>query len=366
MATKRLLLIADPASRRCQQFVSECERFAGLLEVDTVPWSHVIETRGCLDQLAAFDREGVVRIDSTGESFDLVRMLMTAGDDSGDWSDVEYRKGWLGRPSLVYRGLKRVLEGLESSFRSRPHLRPLARPSHIARMFDKAVTAQYLAENELPCPRELGVDDVRTGEDVLSAVGQSGWRTVYAKLRTGSSATGIAVIDTATETAQTSMIQIDGDIFNTLRLQTVSRERLIPLLDFLVHEGLSLQEGIPKARIDGMEFDVRVIVIGGKPEFTIFRLSHAPMTNLHFGGRRGDVDECRSRIPTRVWLDAMDTCVEAAALFDAHMVGIDLAFERDYFRHYVLEVNAFGDFFPGWVDARGRTIHQAELESLID
>ena len=88
------------------------------------------------------------------------------------------------------------------------------------------------------------------------------------------------------------------------------------------------------------------------------------MTNLHFDGRRGDVERCRSVIPTRVWLDAMDSCVEAAALFDAHMVGVDLVFERSFFRHFLLEVNAFGDFFPGWKDNRGRTIYRVQLESL--
>jgi hypothetical protein len=190
--------------------------------------------------------------------------------------------------------------------------------------------------------------------------------TAFAKLKTGSSATGIAAINAGKRpvTAQTSMLQIDGDIFNTLQLQTVSEEQLIPLLDFLLKEGLCLQRGISKARIDGQEFDLRVIVIDGQPESTIFRLSQSPMTNLHFGGRRGDVERCRSVIPTRVWLDAMDSCVAAAAQFDAHMVGVDLVFERGFFRHFLLEVNAFGDFFPGWKDNRGRTIYQAQLESL--
>lgn len=294
-------------------------------------------------------------------------MLITAGDDApSDWANIDERKGWLAHPSLVYRGFQRVLEGLEASFSERPDLNPLARPSDMARMFDKTATAAQLAGNGVSCPRELDLHDVQSGEDVLRVVGESGLRTVYAKLRTGSSATGIAVIDAASSTAQTSMLQIDGNIFNTLLLQTVSKQQLIPLLDFLVVEGLSLQEGIPKARIDGMEFDIRVIVIDGKPEFTIFRLSHAPMTNLHFGGRRGDTETCRHQIPIRAWLGAMDCCVEAAALFDAHMVGVDLAFDRGYFNHYILEVNAFGDFFPGWTDARGRTIYQAELESLLD
>jgi hypothetical protein len=105
-----------------------------------------------------------------------------------------------------------------------------------------------------------------------------------------------------------------------------------------------------------------VVVLHGRPAFHVFRLSSQPMTNLHFGGRRGDPARCRAAIPTRAWLDAMDHCTEAAALYDCDMLGIDLLFERGFSRHYILEINAFGNFFPGLRDAQGRTIHEVEIE----
>jgi hypothetical protein len=87
------------------------------------------------------------------------------------------------------------------------------------------------------------------------------------------------------------------------------------------------------------------------------------MTNLHLGGRRGQPDACRAAIPPRAWLDALDHCTEAARLYPSCAVlGIDLLFERGYLRHYVLEVNAFGDFFPGLTDEAGRTVHRTEIE----
>ena len=117
------------------------------------------------------------------------------------------------------------------------------------------------------------------------------------------------------------------------------------------------------AQLDGLNFDVRVVVIGGCPALTVFRLSHQPMTNLHLGGRRGVWADCRAAIPTRAWLDAMDHCVDAAACLDCTMVGVDLLFETGYTRHYILEVNAFGDFFPGITDGRGRSAHRIEIEA---
>ena len=117
------------------------------------------------------------------------------------------------------------------------------------------------------------------------------------------------------------------------------------------------------AEVEGHNFDVRVVVIHWAPAFTIFGLSTRPRTNLHLGGRRGDGAACRAVIPIRAWLDAMDDCVAAAGLYRSAVVGLDVVFERGSFRHYLLEVNAFGDFFPGLVDAEGRGVHEVEIEA---
>lgn len=374
MSAPRLIVITDPDCRRWQQFQQESMAIDSPFDLRIVPWSDVLRKEGCLDDLSYFDAPALVRIDSTGENFDLTRQLIAVGarlsgpadQATADRSELPYRKGWLAHPRLAWLGWRHILSRLEESFARRPQLKPLARPDHIAAMFDKLETSRRLSLAGIPCPEEIDTDSCSSGSEVLSAIQQAQFDCSFAKLRTGSSATGIVAINSRDQppTGLTSMIEIQNDIFNTLRLQSVDTNTLQRLLQFLLNEGLCIQRGIPKARIHGQGFDLRVIVIDGEPEFTVFRLSSAPMTNLHFGGRRGDVDECRKRIPTRVWLDAMDTCVEAAGQFDAHMVGVDLVFERGYFGHYILEVNAFGDFFPGWTDSRGRTIYQAELESL--
>src|SRR5262249_36150598 len=146
-------------------------------------------------------------------------------------------------------------------------------------------------------------------------------------------------------------------------LRRWSGAALHELLHFLLREGVCVQRGVPMAQIDGENFDVRVVVLDGEPAFTVFRLSPWPMTNLHLGGRRGRPEACRAAVPPRAWLDAMDDCTAAARLYPCAAVGVDLLFERGYLRHYLLEVNAFGDFFPGLTDARGRTVHRAEVEA---
>ena len=66
-------------------------------------------------------------------------------------------------------------------------------------------------------------------------------------------------------------------------------------------------------------------------------------------------------IPDRAWADAIDVCWRASQLFDMAALGIDLAFDRHTLRPQIIEINAFGDFFPDWTDDQGRSIHQIEI-----
>jgi hypothetical protein len=270
---------------------------------------------------------------------------------------------------LLYRGFCRVLRGLRQSFDARPHLNPTACPLAIAEMFDKtATTAKLHFVAGIPVPGWLQrPSDVFA--EMLDVGDARGWRTIYLKLNTGSSATGIITIYQVEGGAfhgTTTLTEIDGQFFNSRLLSHLTGSALERAVNFILSEGAFAQQGIPMAQIDGQNFDVRVVCVYGKPAATIFRLSSNPMTNLHLGGRRGDFERCRAAIPTRDWLDALDHCAEAAACFDSAIAGVDLLFERGFRSHFVLEVNAFGDFFPGWIDARSRSVHALEIEATAD
>jgi len=53
--------------------------------------------------------------------------------------------------------------------------------------------------------------------------------------------------------------------------------------------------GLVHAQLDGQNADLRVVCVGG---------------------RRGDFALCRAAIPTRDWLDALDSCSAAADCFN--------------------------------------------------
>ncbi len=374
MIPPRLVVVANSDSLRYQAWLAEVEAFraaAGVaVEVELAAWRDVVPRLGNLDGLAVFDRPAVVRLESPGRDWEVARLLLQAGargtpEEGPHWLALEQRTGWQVRPGLFYEGFRRVLAGLRCSFADRPHLRPTACPLDVAEMFDKNATCARLAAAGVPTPATLPAPPASPAA-LVEEVSRRRWATTYAKLNTGSSASAIAVLRLGPDGpwASSSLVQIGGEFFSSRRLARHSGAALEEVLAFLLREGVCVQQGIRMAQVEGCNFDVRVVLIHGEPAFTIFRLSPGPMTNLHLGGRRGDPAACRSAIPTRAWLDALDDCVATARLYRADMVGVDLLFESGYSRHYLLEVNAFGDFFPNLTDARGRSVYRVELKAL--
>jgi glutathione synthase/RimK-type ligase-like ATP-grasp enzyme len=358
----RHVVIANPESKRWLAYEREWSSQPRAGELVVVPWTDVVPRRGNLDGLPAFDLPAVVRLESPGRDDRVARLLVAAGDDSPP-TDRLLPKGLIWKPRAYYRGFVRVLAGLKESFAARPHLVPTADPLELAVMFDKSATARRLANAGVPVPEMLAPPG--TAAELIEAVGRNWWPRAYVKLNTGASAVGIVALRVLDEVSGlTTMTRRPDGFFNTRAVHRVTDDELHAQLDFLLAEGAVVQRGIPMARIDGQNFDVRVVVLDGRPAFTVFRQSPHPMTNLHLGGRRGDWAACRAAVPTRAWLDALDDAVAAAGCFDARMAGVDVVFDRDFGRHYVLEVNAFGDFFPGYTDASGRTVHGLQIQNL--
>lgn len=388
----RYLAVANPGGKRWELYARELHRFwdeRGVTpEVTLLPWRDLVARDGAVaasfqigDVIECESEESppraqdrretcrrVVRLESPGRDAEVMKCLLEAGarqspgEQPERWRDAEYRKGWLARPGLLYAGFRRVLNGVHESLQRRPHLTPLACPRAIAELFDKRATAARLGAAGIPTPTSWPTP--ASAAQLLDDLRRRRVKAAYVKLNTGSSATGIAVVRPQDDppSALTSVLRLGSEFFSTRRLQQVCGAELERVLQFLIDEGAVVQQAIPMAQLDGQNFDVRVVTLYGRPRFSVFRLSSQPMTNLHLGGRRGQRDNCLAAIPRRAWLDAFDHCVEAARLYPCATLGIDLVFDRGYLNHYLLEINAFGDFFPGLTDEHGVTIHRAEIE----
>jgi hypothetical protein len=351
--------IANPEGVRWQAYARALRDVWGdTVEVVVVPWRDVIAQGGCLDTFTAFDTPAIVRMESPGRDWGVAQQLLYTGDGNPAWLNYPYQKGRLVAPATFYVGFVRVLEGLERSFADRPHLHVTAQPRAIAHMFDKNASGRRMEAADVPIP-ETWTKPLTVAADLLA---KCPWPTTYVKLNTGSSASAMGVVRQEPSLAMiSSVIRLGDGFFSTRRLCRLTGEPLHQVLQFLLDQGVCVQRGIRMAQIDGCNFDVRMVVIYGQPAFAIFRLSHLPMTNLHLGGKRGDPTRCRAAIPPRLWLDGRDAALRAASCFDSAICGVDLLFEAGYQRCYVLEVNAFGDFFPNLVNEAGQGPHHVEI-----
>src|SRR5262249_60691842 len=114
MPTPRYVLIANPGTKRCETYRRELLAFwaaRGVVpEVELVPWADMVPRDGNLDEVPAFDRPAVVRMESPGKDDQVTRLLLEAGarDDPAepprDWRARPPPDGVLLPPEPVLRG----------------------------------------------------------------------------------------------------------------------------------------------------------------------------------------------------------------------------------------------------------------------
>ena len=364
-ASPDYVIVADRDSPRWLHYQRDLRdylaRFRPQPEVHVLDWGEVIDRQGDVADLLP-NRQALFRVESPGREFELFRRLMqtgqrAAGLDPSPWQMD--RRGWIASPQWLYGGLCHVLANLETSVEQNPRVHPTSNLADTRLLFDKNAVSKLLTANQVATPKAFKPDSI---EELFEGIIGRDWPQAYAKLAYGSCASGIALITRAPKiSAVTTVVEIDGEFFNTYHVRRVDQHNLVPILRFLVQEVATVQVPIDKARIDGDSFDVRAIVIDGEVVASIFRASKLPMTNLHLGGYRADPARCRRLIPQRQWADAMDLCWRAAQSFDMAALGIDLAFDRRTMEPQIIEINAFGDFFPNWTNHQGQTVHQMEI-----
>ncbi|MFD3534118.1 STM4014 family protein [Streptomyces sp. NPDC058664] len=336
----RLVVVGDPAGRRVA-FFQAALRTAGLPGARVVSWPEVL--RGS----ARFVSGETVRIDSPGEDAEADRLLR----DVDDPARVEGTGLWYGRFTDAVAGLARSVAEAGAAL--------VDDPAELAGLFDKRLSHGLLAAAGVPVPDSPtsgpAAPVVRGWEHLGSLMAEADMRRVFVKPAHGSSASGVLALETngAGRVQATTSVERgpDGRLFNSLRVRRYTGEREVAaLVDALAPDGLHVERWLPKASQDGRAADLRVVVIDGRATHAVVRTSRSPMTNLHLGGARGDLDAARAAIAAAGgrWTDALDVCERAAAVFPGtRCVGVDLLPGTGWRRFAVGEVNAFGDLLPG-------------------
>jgi len=349
----RLTVVGNPGNRRVTLFLAAV-RAAGLPEPWTIPWHDVAS--------GAPIRVGpgsLVRIDSPGEDAEVDRLLRGA-PTAAEPGEIVGLAAW-------YRGLAAAVRRVESAAHA-VGARLLSRPDDILTMFDKRACHVRLAAAGVPVPPALPPPP--TYADLRATMRDVGWPSVFVKPAHGSSASGVVALATAAGRVRaTTSVELvrPGRLFNSLRVREYRREDdIASIVDALAPHGLHVERWLPKAGLGGRVVDLRVVVIAGRPTHVVVRGSHAPMTNLHLGGERGDLAALRRAAGEASYGAALATCARVAACFPGCLhVGVDLMFSADWRRHRVAEVNTFGDLLPGLRDDNGRDTYGAEVDALL-
>lgn len=346
------VVIGNPENRRVTLF-QEALAELGHPILAVVPWAALLEDPGVLDEVP--DVPAYVRIESPGENAQVQRQLLARGG----CPEVVPEHGELVAPSAQHRGLIDALFEIEGIAATHPQWTLTARADAIAGLFDKRRFHQAAHAVGIRVAPALDVDSVSGLEAALREVEQP----LFVKLRTGSSASGIGVLLPGPPMRlMTTMRRREGRWFNSLRVNRIDDpERIRRVLRYLLEEeGAHVELAVPKARLDGARFDVRVVCVAGEPAFAVVRQARHPITNLHLGGWRGRLDALTEACPGQVWAAALEDCRHVAARYGGLHVGIDVLVERGFRAHRILEANAFGDLLPGLV--RGsHSVYQVEV-----
>jgi hypothetical protein len=355
---RRLAVVGNPGNRRVTLF-AQAVRAAGLPGPRVVPWLDVLREGG-----ADFAADEIVRLDSPGEDPEADRLLRNAEDPAR----VEGSARWYARFTAAVGTLRGGVR--------------LDDPDDLAVLFDKRRCHAVLRAAGVPVPASptSGPDaaPVRGWDDVRSLMRVHRMPRLFVKLAHGSSASGVLAVETGGGgriRATTSVERTpDGLLYNSLKVRRYeSEQEIAAIVDALAPDGLHLERWLPKASQQGRAADLRVVVVAGRATHAVVRTSRTPMTNLHLGGRRGDLDAVREAVETAGarWADVLQVCERAAACFPRTLcVGVDLLPAIGWRRAFVGEVNAFGDLLPGLTGlpgsgAEGADTYAAQVAAVL-
>lgn len=216
-------------------------------------------------------------------------------------------------------------------------------PDALLRALDKKETKEVLMDKGLKVtpmlPSPQSFDELR---QLLADCG----RGCFLKPRYGSGAGGIMAIRYQPNrnkwVVYTTLRQVDGVIHNTKRINRLSVEKeIIPLAEAVIQTEAILEEWIPKAQLQGENYDLRVVYRESEIDYIVVRCSKGSITNLHLNNKAHWWNELS--LSEEVRQQIYFQCQEAVQSLDLQYAGVDVLIERGTDIPYIIEVNGQGD-----------------------
>ncbi|MBD0400429.1 STM4014 family protein [Flammeovirga sp. EKP202] len=375
----KVILIGNPENRRLQMMQEALHSYQ--LNYQTIAWIDLLSTPHSFESIV--EENDIIKIDSFGENFDVFKGLLKWGSESikkEEFHQISKEKidslpndkGRIQYSRQAYLGFKEALKFVENCAMKKENVRFINTPTAILQMFDKKNAHQILLEHHVAKTKFLGT--VRNYEELQQMMNQAKEHQVFIKLAHGSSSSGVMAYrrSKSREVLKTS-VEIDKSsaLYNSLNISTYRDATKIELIiNQLAKEHLIVEKWEPKATFNNKVFDLRLVVIDQKVEHVVMRSSTSPMTNLHLGNERGDLNGLIDYLGNEKWEEIKQTAIQAVKSFQGAMVaGVDLMVQSNSHKVKIIEVNAFGDLVPRIVNSEGRTTYEEQafiIKSIFD
>jgi len=321
----------------------------------------------------------ILRIDSPGRDQRAYAAILEQGISSLRAAKLDYQsvvniqqqtqqKGRMIAPYQFYAGLKIVMRKIKQILIELPEVQVMNHPDDILLAFDKYRCQRYLQQHNIPVPELLG--SIPHYDALRQKMRDSKMPRVFIKLTHGASASGIIALESSGDKIQIrSTVDYQPKtkaLYNTRRL-THSRDEaeIVILVNALCKMEVYAERWMPKAQVAQHTVDVRFLVIAGKVQHSVLRMSKSPITNLHLLNQRADTRLLQQKMSVVAWQAILTSCEQVAALFPQSLyIALDVAVAVSLNRHVVLEVNAFGDLLKA-VLYQGLTPQEAEIRHFL-
>ncbi len=367
-----ITIIGNPENRRVS-FFKEAVVKRGLI-CQELAYIDILQNPQLLED--TLSKTTFLKIESCGENFDVYKHIIALGAIVQDIYQqpisvkealkLTFQKGKIGHNRQWFLGYSRLLSQIEQLI-EKYQIQIVNHPQAILQMFNKVTTHQLLAQNQIEKTPYLGV--IKNYADLVYLMNQHHCPQVFIKLAHGSSASGVMAFrknkNKQILISSVELVRKQGkkiELYNSLRIRKYTNIiDIIDIIDTLASECLLVEKWLPKATFQGKAFDLRMVVIDGKAEHTVMRTSTSPMTNLHLGNKRGDLELLKKFLGEEKWKTLQEQVIETTQCFSENrVVGVDVLYTTNFKKSVIIEANAFGDLLPNVLNNQGLTTYEQE------
>lgn len=311
-------------------------------------------------------------------------VLFVDWDDLENWEARLPQAEWLLKidPPLWDSCLLPKLDGLAQGYKDKlqelsqaaqvHRLEFLNHPLAVANLLDKRLCKKKLEQAGIPVTKMLEPLEAGgwTAKQLLCAMEQQKIYQVFIKPVNGSGAAGVSAFRWQPQTGRMVLYTCALEhpaygLVNTKRLRRFSkRAEVETYLGHILALDCVVERWYAKAEYQRYSYDLRAVMLDGKTEFLLGRLSKGPITNLHLNNHPLEADALG--IPEEVLEEAAALCKKAVGCFAGlRTAGIDILLEKGSLRPRIIEMNAQGDLIYQDIFHENR-IYRRQAEVMLD